>query len=161
MLNLIDVEKSLGIELSKKKNNAIFFGVVTVFVIALDALLMIDSSNNYVLNLLISIIFSIAYLIYLVMYIVVIRPLHATKSDFLYKISSSEHTTYNGEIIEFINEQIELNDMEFYVANVRIIGNIKDDIKTLYFPQKVDFKKKNKFVFETFGKVVISLGAKS
>ena len=157
MLNLVDIEKGLyGAEI-KKRRHFILFLVSTVLVISIDLILMLASKQNYVVELIFTIFFSVIYLVYLVFYFTVIKRCISAELRFYEGAKKAELSEVFCEIQSISEKVKEYNGLDYFVVEAKVDENYKKVDKIFYAPTKFKFKKNEKFIFHTFGSIIIDV----
>ena len=155
MLNLVDLEKGLYGAASKSRRHFILFILSTLFSVSLIAILMITSTNKYVLELIFSILIAIFYLIYCLFYFTVIRRCLKDDLRFFEGASQAELSEYDVELGSISKEVKEYNGREYYVLEAKVIENLKEEEKIFYLPKTFSFKKNQKAILYVYGSIVI------
>ena len=157
MLNLVDIEKGLyGAEI-KKRRHFILFLISTFLIIFIDVILMLTSKDNYIVELVLTIIFSAAYFVYLVFYFTVIKRCLNAELRFFEGVKKSELSEVYCEAQSISDDVKEYNGLEYYVVEAIVDENLKKEDKIFYAPQKFKFKKNEKLIFHTFGSIIINV----
>lgn len=157
MLNLVDIEKGLYGAAYKKRRHFILFILSTMFAFALVILLMLTSKQNYVLELIFTILISVSYLIYVVFYFTIIRRVLQADIRFFEGAIKAELSEYDVEIQSVSEEIKEYNGREYYVLEARVDENLKEEDKIFYVPTKFSFKKNQKAKIQVYGSIVINV----
>lgn len=157
MIQLVDINKGLLVSSYNKRKHLILFIVFTLFIIGFDALLMATSGENYLPDLILTIVFTIAYLIYLVFYFTTLNRSLSNELNFYECASKSDLTTSHIKLIEIENEKKINNGLEYFVVKA-IKKNELSDVEVNYLaPIKFDFKKNSNAKIKTFGSVIIEI----
>lgn len=157
MLNLVDIKKGLyGVEI-KKRRHFLLFLFSTIIAITLVIVLMLTSKQNYILELIFTILISIAYLIYLIFYFTIIRRVLSADLRFFEGAGKNEQSEYDVEILSMSDEIKEYNGREYYLLEAKVNENLKDEVKNFYLPSKFAFKKNQKARLYVYGSIVINV----
>lgn len=157
MLNLVDIEKGLYATETKKRRHTIIFVVATILAITLVLVLMLTSKDNYILELIFTILVSIAYLIYVTFYFTVIRRVFKNELRFYEGVKNSELSLVYCELIKVSEDVKEYNGREYYVLDAKVNENLKDEDKIFYLPKQFSFKKNQKATLQVFGSIIINV----
>ena len=157
MLNLVDIEKGLYEVAYRKRRHFILFLIATFIVLILEVVLMLTSKNNYIVELIFSVILSIAYLIYVIFYFSIIKRCLDNELRFFEGAKNGEHSEIFCTLTSLSNELKEYNGLEYYVLEARVDENLKEEDKIFYVPKRFEFKKNQKAILYVYGSVVIEV----
>ena len=157
MLNLVDIKNGLYGAERRKLRHFLLFLFATFVALTLVLVLMLTSGQNYVLELIFTILISIAYLIYLIYYFTVIRRCISAELRLFEGASKTELSEENVELISLSDEVKEYNGLEYYVLEAKVKENLKDEVKIFYVPKRFEFKNKQKAMLFTYGSIVINV----
>ena len=157
MLNLVDVKKGLYEAAFRKRRHFILFLIATILTLTVEIILMVTSKNNYVVELIFSILFGVAYFIYLVFYLTVIKRCLNAEYRFYEGASKGEHSEVFCTLTSISRELKEHNGIEYYVLEARVDENLKEEDKIFFVPKRFEFKKNQKAVIYVYGSVVIDV----
>ena len=157
MLNLVDVKKGLCEAALKKRRHFILFVVATLLTLTIEIILMVTSKNQYVIELIFSIIFGIIYSIYLVFYFSVIKRCIDAEYRFYEGAANGEHSEIFCSLTSLSKDIKEHNGLEYYVLEAKVDDNLKEEDKIFYVAKRFEFKKNQKAILYVYGSVVISL----
>lgn len=158
MIQLVDVKQKLGVALSNRRKTLVLFIISTIFIIGFDAILIATSSANYVVEAILTILFTILYLFFLIFYFTILRKNIINELNFYSDVDKAELNEIRVQLIDFSEETKINNGLEYFVLKA-IVKNRLEDVEQLFLvPNKFTFKKNEKAILKTFGRVVIEVG---
>lgn len=155
MIQFVDVKQCLGKAIVERRRTLALFIVSTIFIVALDAILMATSKQKYIVELIISILFTVLYLFFLVFYFTVLRKKIMNELNFYSSVDSATLNEMHVELIEFEENKKIYNGIDYFVLKAITINNLTEVEQFYYVPAKFEFKKGSKAILKTFGSVVI------
>ena len=157
MLNLVDVEKGLYEAAYKKRRHVILFLITTILTLVLEVILMLTSKNQYVIELIFSILFGTSYFVYLVFYFSVIKRCLNAELRFFEGANKGERSEVFCSLTSLSKEVKEHNGREYYVLEAKVDDGLKEEDRIFFVPKKFSFKDNQKAVLYVFGSVVIDV----
>lgn len=158
MIQLVDIKQKFYLASSRRKKSLLLFVISTVAIVILDACLLATSKNNYVLEAIFTIIFTIAYLFFLIFYFTTLRKNIMSELQFYEDANKAELIEVRVSLIEFEKETKINNGLEYFILKAVVKENLEDTERLFLVPSKFTFKKNEKAILKTFGRVVLEVG---
>ena len=152
----VDVKSEYKLARSVVLRNSLIFSFLLTTTLIIDALLVIFSKEDYLLNLIIAIIVTVLFSWYAVFFFSVIYKDMNGKYRYYKNIESGIQKVDEVEFIGKSNELTYVNGLYVYPLKVKYIDGINTEEKTIYVESKeLDFNKGDKLTISTYQRILL------
>lgn len=156
MTFLIDIDDKFNEISYLKKKHKLLFICASILIVIFDGILLSTSKENYILNMIFSIILTIAYFFYLIFYFSILRIKIFDEYRLFSSLEKKVFCEDKCEFIEYEDKKEISNGIEYFVLNMNVLNNLENVVKKFYVLEKFPFKKNKKYQINYFGKVIVA-----
>lgn len=157
MVQLVDSKNGLNQAYYNKRKHKIVFFCLTVLAILIVSVIMVTSTDKYIVNLIFSILITACYLMYLVFYFTVLKRRVNAEFNFYNDLSKVALSEAKIKFLNYEKNTKESNQIEYFVINANVPNQYGDEDKFFLIKEKVDFKEGKTYKVKLFGSVIISM----
>lgn len=157
MIFSLDIKTNFINAKNKMVKNVFIFALLLSITIIADTLLITYSTNEYLINLIFTVLISILFSFYVIFDLTIIYPKLNNELRFFKGYFSGEKNSDIVFVNSFSESKTIMNGLESYKVNITVVDGLLKEEKSIFVFSKFNFSKNKKYKIETYQRIITKI----